>query len=155
MSYLIDTPVLLELVRPSPDLNVLNWIEGTPDEALYVSVLSLGEIRNTIANIDDDLLRERVRLWLKHDLPDWFGDRMVSIDSKVANHWGKLQTDVVGKRVSAINSLLAATALTHNLHLVTRNQDFFVFGKLDVINPWLLEKNGAASLHASVTESAE
>ena len=138
MSYLIDTNVISELVRPKPDAAVLDWFSRTPDEALFLSVLSLGEIRKGVeklTNPEEAPRREKLRLWLEHDLRDWFGPRILPIGPDVADHWGRLLAQA-GRPVPAIDSLLAATALHHDLRLVTRNTRDFDYAGLEVINPW-------------------
>ena len=135
MSYLIDTNVISELARPKPDAAVLDWFGNTPDEALFMSVLTLGEIRKGVEKLLEPQRREKLRLWLKHDLREWFGPRILPIGPEVADHWGRLLAQA-GRPVSAIDSLLAATALHHDLRLVTRNTKDFDYAGLEVVNPW-------------------
>lgn len=135
MNYLIDTNVISGLAKPRPNRQVLGWFRNVADSALHLSVLSLGEIRNGVELLPDGPRKERLRLWLKQDLPGWFGDRLLPIDEEVADLRGRLLAEM-GRSVSAIDSLLAATALHHDLRLVTRNVSDFAFPCLYVINPW-------------------
>ena len=135
MSYLLDTNILSETIKPRPNSRVLAWLEAIPSEALYVSVLTLGEIRKGVEKLPEPGRREKLRLWLEHDLAAWFGDRVLPVDLAVADRWGRLQADA-GRPLGAVDSLLAATALHHELRLVTRNEKDFVFPGLDVINPF-------------------
>lgn len=135
MSYLLDTNVISELVKPKPDKNVLKWFSHVPDDALYLSVLTLGEIRKGVERISNSSRREKLRLWLEHDLREWFGLRILPIGPDVADRWGRLLADV-GRSVPSIDSLLAATALHHELRLVSRNVRDFDYAGVDVINPW-------------------
>ena len=138
MSYLIDSNVISELARPKPDATVLAWFANTPDDALFLSALTLGEIRKGVEKLsgaEDAQRREKLRLWLEHDLRDWFGRRILPIGPEVADHWGRLLAQA-GRPVPAIDSLLAATALHHDLRLVTRNTRDFDYAGLEVINPW-------------------
>ena len=135
MSYLLDTNVISELVRPKPAKAVLAWFENIPSEALHISVLTLGEIRKGIENMPDGARREKLRLWLEHELADWFDTRILTVDIPVADRWGRLLAQI-GRPVPSIDSLLAATALHHELRLVTRNQKDFDYPGLEVINPW-------------------
>ena len=135
MSYLIATCVISELVRPKPDAAVLDWFANTPDEALFLSVLTLGEIRKGVEKLPEPQRREKLRIWLEHDLRDWFGPRILPIGPDVADHWGRLLAQA-GRPVPAIDSLLAATALHHDLRLVTRNTKDFNYAGLEAINPW-------------------
>ncbi len=135
MSYLIDTNVLSELVRPTPNKHVVHWFENVPDESLYISVLTLGEIRKGIEKITDKNKREKLRIWLEHEIPNWFGSRILTIDFKITDRWGKMLAQLKHP-APAIDSLIAATALEHNLSIVTRNVEDFKFPTLEVINPW-------------------
>ena len=135
MSYLLDTNVVSELVRPKPDPEVLAWFDNTPDDALHLSVLSLGEIRKGVEKLEPSLRRERLRVWLEQELTSWFGNRLLPVDRGVADQWGVLLAHA-GRPVPTIDSLLAATALYHDLRLATRNVTDFRFAGLEVINPW-------------------
>lgn len=135
MSYLLDTNVISELVRPKPAKAVLAWFENIPSEALHISVLTLGEIRKGVEQMPDGARREKLRLWLEHDLAGWFETRVLPVDIQVADRWGRLVAQM-GRPVPSIDSLLAATALHHELRLVTRNQKDFDYPGLEVINPW-------------------
>lgn len=135
MSYLLDTNVISELVRTKPAKEVLAWFENIPSEALHISVLTLGEIRKGIEQLPESARREKLRLWLEHDLADWFGSRILPVDAPVADRWGRLIAQM-GRPVPSIDSLLAATALHHELRIVTRNQKDFEYSGLEVVNPW-------------------
>lgn len=136
MSYLLDTNVVSELVRPRPDPRVLAWFAQVPDSALHLSVLTLGEIRKGVEKLADSRRRERIRLWLEQDLPRWFGNRLLPIDVAVADQWRRLLVQA-RRPVPAIDSLLAATALHYQLRLVTRNESDFRLPGVEVVNPFL------------------
>jgi predicted nucleic acid-binding protein len=135
MSYLLDTHIVSETVRPNPKTAVITWLGQLPGEGLYISVLTLGEIRKGIEALADRKRKEKLRLWLEHDLPAWFEGRVLSVDLAVAERWGRLIAEV-GRPVPTLDSLLAATALHHELRLVTRNSDDFRYPGLEVINPF-------------------
>lgn len=135
MSYLLDTNVVSETIRRAPNKTALAWLEQIPGEALFVSVLTLGEIRKGIEALADKKRREKLRLWLDHELPRWFEGRVLPVDLAVADRWGRLLAEV-GRPVPTIDSLLAATALHHDLALVTRNARDFGYPGLEVINPF-------------------
>ena len=135
MSYLLDTNVISELVRPKPDKIVFAWFGNVPDDALYLSVLSLGEIRKDVERLTNSSRREKLRLWLEHDLREWFGPRILPISPEVVDRWGRLLAQAA-RPVPSIDSLLAATALHHELRLVSRNVKDFDYASLEVINPW-------------------
>ena len=135
MSFLIDTCALSELVAPRPSHCVTDWFEAAPQEALFISTLTLGEIRKGVEKLADGRRRSRIAAWLETRLPAWFEDRVLAVDAAVADEWGRLMARI-GRPVGAIDGLIAATALRHRLIVVTRNvRDFDVTG-VDLINPW-------------------
>jgi predicted nucleic acid-binding protein len=135
MSYLIDTNVVSELIRAKPEPRVVAWFESLPDAALYLSVLTLGELRKGVEKLPDTPRQEKLRLWLENDLLNWFGQNLLPVDAEVADRWGRLLA-AAARPVPAIDSLLAATALQHDLRLVTRNEKDFKFPGLVIVNPW-------------------
>jgi hypothetical protein len=135
LSYLLDTNVVSEPARARPSPRVLAWLDSVPGDALFISVLTLGEIRKGVEKLTDAKRREKLRLWLEADLPEWFGQRVLSIDVAVADRWGRMLAEI-GRPVPSIDSLLAATALHHGLRLVTRNDADFSYPGLEVLNPW-------------------
>jgi toxin FitB len=138
VSYLVDTNVVSELTRPKPSAAVAAWFEEVADEALHLSVLTLGELRRGVEKLPAGKRKEKLRYWLERELPAWFGERLLPIDAAVADTWGRLQAGAQ-RTLPAVDSLLAATALHHHLRLVTRNtMDFDVPG-LETINPWSRE----------------
>lgn len=135
MSYLIDTNVLSELRRKQPEPKVVVWMQSRHPQSLFLSVLTLGEIRKGLERVDDAARRQSLLDWLEVDLPNYFVGRLLSIDVATADRWGRLMAQA-GRPLPAIDALLAATALRHDLTLVTRNtRDFLGFG-LELINPW-------------------
>jgi len=137
--FLLDTNVLSEFNRRGePDPLVHQWLEAADPESLYVSVLTIGEIRLGVELLPPSKRRSQLEQWLEQDLPEWFEGRILPIDQSIADRWGSLraQAQMKGRPLSVIDALLAATALRHNLILVSRNvRDFSVVG-LAIINPW-------------------
>ena len=139
MSYLLDTNVVSETIRPKPNQRVLKWLDSVSAHGLHLSVLSLGEIRRGIETLKvGSAKRERLRVWLEQDLPAWFETRLLPVDAAVADRWGRLQADARGRShsLAAIDGILAATALVHGLRVATRNTKHFDVPGLDVISPW-------------------
>jgi len=139
--FLLDTNVISELVKPRPEANVTAWIEGTDESLLYLSVLTFGEIRRGISVLSQSRRRATLEAWLDKDLHARFEGRVLAIDDEVADRWGLL-TAVARKSgivLPVIDGLLAATALEHNLTLVTRDIGQIPTMGVAVFNPW--EKN--------------
>lgn len=136
MSYLIDTNALSETIKPTPDKSVIDWFQSVPSESLYMSVLTIGEIRKGVEKLPAGKKKEKILAWLDHTLLKWFEDRILPIDFDVAEKWGYILGNSKEK-LPAIDSLIAATALTHNLKVVTRNVDDYRIPGVEVINPWL------------------
>ena len=135
MSYLIDTNVISELRRPSPDTGVVQWFSQRPASSLFLSVLTLGEIRKGVEKLKDKHQQIELIDWLENDLVIFFSGRILGIDSAVADRWGRLVAGA-GRTVSAIDSLLAATAVEHDLILVTRNIKDLEGLAVTTYNPW-------------------
>ncbi len=135
MSYLVDTNVLFELRRKEPNPRVVAWFEERPATTLYISVLTLGEIQKGIEALRKSKRKLKLLDWLDTELPAFFTGRILPIDEEVADRWGRLLA-AAGRPLPAIDSLLAATALTHGLALVTRNVDDFPHPDLEIVNPW-------------------
>lgn len=137
MNYLLDTNVISELVTAKPNPNVMRWLEQIPINTFFLSVLTLGEIRKGIEKVNDNKRKKKLLIWLEHDLIEMFGERVLAITAQVADRWGRLPCQVT-RTLPAIDSLIAATALHHDMALVTRNtQDFSDCAGLEVINPWV------------------
>jgi predicted nucleic acid-binding protein len=135
LSYLIDTNVLSELRSRNADAKVAAWVQARPRQSLYLSVLSLGEIRKGIEGVADPAFRRTLTDWLEVELPNYFVGRLLGIDGQVADRWGRMQASA-RRTLPVVDGLLAATALHHDLTLVTRNtRDFEGLG-VQLVDPW-------------------
>ncbi len=135
MSYLIDTNVISEIRKGARcDAHVLTWYASIADEDIFLSTLVLGEIRKAVelARPRDPAKAEALERWLG-DVKAAFNGRVLEIDHSVAEQWGRMNAI---RPVSAIDGLLAATALTHGLTLVTRNESDVAGLGATVLNPF-------------------
>jgi toxin FitB len=136
--FLLDTNIISELIKPQPEPRLVKWANTTDEDLLYVSVLTLGEIRKGIATLVRSARRRELETWLDSDLRLRFSHRILSVDEAIADRWGVLagHAQKHGRPLPVIDGLLAATALHHNLTLVSRNtRDLAGAGAL-LFNPW-------------------
>jgi predicted nucleic acid-binding protein len=138
LKYLLDTCLVSELVRERPDQGVLEWIEQQDEQALFLSVLTLGELHKGVAKLPDGRKKNQLRHWLDDDLQTRFSGRMLDIDASIATLWGRIQGEAEqrGSRMPVIDSLLAATAQANGLAVVTRNGTDMAGSGVEIINPW-------------------
>ncbi len=136
--FLLDTNVVSEIARPHADANVVRWVDATDESLLFLSVLTLGEIRNGIERLRSGRRRGQLESWLQVELRARFRDRILPIDDEIAQRWGALAAaaSAQGRPVPVIDGLLAATALHHNLTLVTRNESDVAGTGVPTLNPW-------------------
>ena len=138
MRYLLDTNVISELVARQPDQAVSTWIEALDQTAVYLSVITIGEIHRGIERLPESAKRDRLRAWLRDDLLVRFADRIVTIDVGVMLAWGSMVARLIseGRPLSGMDSLIAAQAIHHGYSLVTRNKSDFRGTGVNVMNPW-------------------
>jgi hypothetical protein len=138
VSYLLDTCVISELVRPAPEERVVQWIDARHEFELFLSVLTLGEIQKGIARLPSGKKKTRLGSWLKDELEVRFADRIIPVSPDIALTWGEMlgQAESSGHSLSVIDALIAATASVHDLVLVTRNIRDFTGCSIDIHNPW-------------------
>ncbi|MGI4879608.1 MAG: type II toxin-antitoxin system VapC family toxin [Janthinobacterium lividum] len=132
--FLIDTVTVSELRKQRPDPAVMRWFAANADRAIYLSCVTYGEIERGIgrARQSDPLFAARLEAWLAALIED-FGDDALPLTTSVARRWGRLSFDV--KR-SDLDLQIAATALVHDLTVVTRNVRHFEPAGVRVVNPW-------------------
>ncbi len=137
--FLLDTNIPSEMLRPHPLLGVTRWIEIQPNESLFVSIVTLGELRRGTTLLDEQTARrtELERL-IERRIPAWFGSRILPVTQRIAERWGVLdgERQLAGRPLNIADGLIAATALEHAFTLVTRNvKDFQGLG-VSLLNPW-------------------
>ena len=138
MRYLLDTCVISELVAKQPNPRVLEWIDTIDSEGIYISVITVGEITKGIEKLPNSKRRQELSDWLENELLIRFQDNLIELDVDILIQWGKLNArlEISGQRAPAIDSLIAVTALEHELILVTRNEPDFAGTGVEILNPW-------------------
>jgi predicted nucleic acid-binding protein len=138
MNYLLDTCVISELISRQPNSQVLDWLRTLPGERIFLSALTIGEIQRGIKKLPNSNRKQELSEWLKSELLERFQNRILAIDTEIMLCWGELITDLEkqGRILPAIDSLLAAQALTLGLQFVTRNEKDFAGTGIQIINPW-------------------
>jgi len=138
VKYLLDTCAVSEFVKPRPDPGVTAWLAGCEEDDLFLSVLTLGEIQEGIARLTDRARRNALQRWLDTDLRQRFTDRILDVTQDISLTWGMLQgaAELKGRPIPTVDGLLGATAVAHNLTLVTRNTGDFGMTGARLLNPW-------------------
>jgi predicted nucleic acid-binding protein len=137
MSYLIDTCALSEFTKPRPAASVDRWFASVPDDATFVSVLTLGELEKGIHRLASSRRRSTLERWFS-DLRGRFEGRVLGVDDTIALEWGRISArcEASGKPIPVVDALLAATAIVHGLDIVTRNTSDIARAGAPIIDPW-------------------
>lgn len=138
MSYLLDTCAISEMVAVKPNQNVLDWFKHQPESTLYLSVVTWGEIQKGIYQLAAGKRRLQLETWFFDALTPTFQGRIINIDGKLITIWAKMLAGFKSKGLirPSFDSLIEATALQHNLILVTRNEKNFRDSDVSIFNPW-------------------
>jgi hypothetical protein len=138
MSFLVDTNVVSEWVKPRPNPGVVEWLADSNEDQVFLSVVTLAELRHGIERMRAGRRQKRLGAWLENELPMRFEGRILSIDAAIADACGKLaaRSEALGRPIEAMDAFLAATAEVHHLTLVTRNTAHFHSLVKALLNPW-------------------
>jgi len=137
VNFLLDTNAVSEWVKPQPNPGLIRWMESADEDRVFLSVISLAELRYGVERMAAGARRSRLEEWVRDELPLRFEGRILLVDEKVAEAWGKTvsRSEALGRPIGVMDAFLAATAETHRLTLVTRNVSDFPVLKA-VVNPW-------------------
>ncbi|MEP6811266.1 MAG: type II toxin-antitoxin system VapC family toxin [Chthoniobacterales bacterium] len=138
MNFLLDTNVVSEAMRKQPSSRVLRWIGEQVEESLFISVITVGELRRGSLILSEGKKRRSLLRWIETGIKAEFANRILPVDTAVMERWADLQaaTMKAGRRLPVMDSLLAATALTHDLGLATRNTADFEAAGVALFDPW-------------------
>jgi predicted nucleic acid-binding protein len=136
--FLLDTNCISELIRLKPEPRVVEWMEAADEAMLYLSVLTVGEVRKGLAGLAQGKRRAHLETWLAVELQARFAGRILPIDAAIADRWALIAAEAKrrGKALPIIDGLLAATALHHNLTVISRDTTDFSNAQVQVLNPW-------------------
>jgi predicted nucleic acid-binding protein len=138
MSFLLDTNVVSESTKPRPNPGVVAWLAAVDEDDVFLSVITLTELRYGVERLAQGRRRKQLDRWLQQDLPLRFEGRILPIDALVADTCGKLvaRTESLGRPIEARDAFIAATAQVHQLTLVTRNVSHFETTVKSILTPW-------------------
>jgi predicted nucleic acid-binding protein len=138
VNFLLDTNVVSEWVKPRPHPGVITWLAEADEDRVFLSVVTIAELRHGIERMTTGSRRDRLDVWLRDELPIRFEKRVLPIDAPVADAWGRIvsRCQAQGRTIHAMDAFIAAVAEVNNLTLVTRNvSDFQPLGGT-LFNPW-------------------
>lgn len=138
MTFLLDTNVLSEWTKPRPNTGVVAWLAEVDEDRVFISVVTLAELRHGIERMLAGARRKRLDEWLRDELPLRFEARVLPVDGAVADAWGKIvaRAETAGRPIHAMDAFIAATADVHGLTLITRNASDFEVSLKAIVNPW-------------------
>ena len=139
MSFLIDTCILSELVRPKPHRRVVDWVKAQDESRLYLSVITIGEIQKGVAKLPASARKEKLVTWLDEELLERFKGKILGIDLTVARQWGDIQAacELRGHKMPVVDALIAAIALVFDMTIITRNEQDMIASGAKIFNPWI------------------
>ena len=138
MNLLLDTCVISEMVKLKPATQVAHWFDKQKSESLFISALTLGELQKGIAKLEHSDRKTFLQECLQNDVIRAFEGRILDVNGTIAMLWGEMvaKTEKLGRPMPYIDSLIAATALSHDLTLVTRNTKDVEISGVKLHNPW-------------------
>ena len=138
MKYLLDTCVISEFVSRRPNPQVIAWLDQIPESRLFLSVVTLGEIRKGVVRLPASERQDKLAEWLAEELPCRFDSRILPVDAEVMQVWGDLvgSCEAKGHPMPDLDVVIAATAACHHMTLVTRNEADFRHAGISILNPW-------------------
>jgi toxin FitB len=134
----LDTNVVSEWVKPRPDVGVTQWLHEADEDELFLSAVTLAELRYGVERLKNGRRREQLEEWLGGDLAERFEGRILGVEERVAESWGRImaRSEARGKQLGIVDGFLAATAETYQLVVVTRDVKAFEGFVPDIYNPW-------------------
>jgi predicted nucleic acid-binding protein len=137
MAFLLDTNTLSEILNKRPNKGVTDWLGRTDESSQFISAFTIGEIQKGISKLSVSRRRNELQEWFER-LQNRYEPRILAFTAQSAKIWGRLLVDVErrGRPLPVIDSLIAATAVEHDLTVITRNAEDFEPAKVKVLNVW-------------------
>ncbi len=137
MMFLLDTCVLSELVKQEPDSKVIEWMSHHDNETIFIASMTVGEIHKGIFRLPNSYRKKVLQEWIQ-TIEEEYADKTVPFERETAKVWGNMcaALENAGQKMSLQDSIIAASALHHEMILVTRNIKDFQFAPIEVRNPW-------------------
>jgi predicted nucleic acid-binding protein len=138
VSFLLDTTVVSEWMKPSPNPGVIRWLAEVDEDRVYLSVMTLAELRYGTERLASGARKSRLDTWLGEELPLRFEGRLLIVENSIADAWGRVMSrcSAAGKPIGVMDAFFAATAEVHALTLVTRNVSDFAASGISLSSPW-------------------
>jgi toxin FitB len=139
VTFLLDTNAVSEWTKPRPDRGLAAWLAEVDEDRIFLSVVTLAELRHGVERLPASQRRTRLDLWLANELPLRFEGRLLPVDAETAEMWGRLMArrDAAGRPMNPMDAFIAATANVRGLALVTRNRSDFQLSVPEIVDPWV------------------
>jgi predicted nucleic acid-binding protein len=141
VNFLLDTNLVSEWTKGRPDPGVIDWLADADEDRVFVSVLTLAELRHGVERLAMGRRRKRLSEWIENELLSRFDQRILPIDAPTADAWGRIvaHRETLGRPIGTMDAFIAATAQIHKLTLATRNQSDFESSVDSIVNPWSIK----------------
>jgi predicted nucleic acid-binding protein len=138
VNFLLDTNVVSEPMKPQPDASVMQWLAQADEAGLFISVVTITELRYGAERMAVGRRRKALEEWLQNELPIRFDQRIIPVDADVADACGRLvaRNESLGRPIEPRDAFIAATAEVYGLTLVTRDTSDFQSTIKNLLDPW-------------------
>lgn len=138
MKYVMDTPLLVEIIHAKPDDWITHWIDAINEDDIYLSAVTISEIDFCINKVEESIQKEHLKTWMEKEFLPRFKGKIIPIDEEIFKEWKDLVSELndVQKPLSAFDALIAATVRAKRMVLITYNREVFSGTGIEVSDPW-------------------